>query len=278
MLDKFAEELREARTKSGISLVQMSNKTKIDIKFLEALDKGDFAFLPEPYVKAFLKDYARIVGLDEEKTISKYEAAKKGKEIDDEIKTSQTVAKPVSGGKTYDAAPATPPQQSFDKYNLKVLLFWGGAAAVIIFLLVYLIFLRSPDVIVVEEKPFEEIISESRERFIENHTDQDLPAVSVSDSILLSIFASDTSWVKIILDDKKTDEFILFPNSQKQMKAQKDYKITLGNSGSIRFRLNDEPLNFAGRPGAVQHVQIDKDGLKFLQSPPTLPQGIDERN
>jgi hypothetical protein len=89
---------------------------------------------------------------------------------------------------------------------------------------------------------------------------------------LLSIFASDTSWVKIILDDSREDDFILFPNSQKQVKAAKNYKITLGNSGAIRFQLNDKPLTFSGRLGTIQHVQIDGEGLKVLNSPPSLGQ------
>ena len=47
MLDKYAEELREAREKKGITLQQMAAKTRIDIKFLEAIDNGNFSFLPE---------------------------------------------------------------------------------------------------------------------------------------------------------------------------------------------------------------------------------------
>ena len=81
MLEKIAEELHEARLKSGVTLQQMAVKTRVDIKFLEAIDKGDFNFLPEPYVKAFIKDFAKMVGLDETKIILKYDAAKKGKPL-----------------------------------------------------------------------------------------------------------------------------------------------------------------------------------------------------
>ena len=79
MLDKFADELREKREQSGITLLQMANKTRIDIKFLEALDQGNFSFLPELYVKAFIKQYAKEVGFDEDETIKRYEAAKEGR-------------------------------------------------------------------------------------------------------------------------------------------------------------------------------------------------------
>ena len=79
MLDKYAEELRGEREKKGITLQQMAAKTRIDIKFLEAIDNGNFSFLPELYVKAFLKQYARVIGLDEQEMVQKYADAKGGK-------------------------------------------------------------------------------------------------------------------------------------------------------------------------------------------------------
>ena len=80
MLDKFADELREQREKSGLTLQQMATKTRIDIKFLEAIDQGNFAFLPDLYVKAFVKQYAKTIGLDENLMIKKFEAYREGKE------------------------------------------------------------------------------------------------------------------------------------------------------------------------------------------------------
>ena len=69
MLDKFADELRLQRESSGLTLQQLANKTRIDLKFLEAIDQGNFAFLPDIYVKAFLKQYAKTIGLDENITL-----------------------------------------------------------------------------------------------------------------------------------------------------------------------------------------------------------------
>ena len=65
MLDKFADELRQQRENSGLTLQQMATKTRIDLKFLEAIDQGNFSFLPDLYVKAFVKQYSQTIGLDE---------------------------------------------------------------------------------------------------------------------------------------------------------------------------------------------------------------------
>jgi len=90
MLDKLAEELREARKKTGLSLLQVSAKSKIDLKFLEAMEKGNFSFLPEIYVKAFIKDFSNIVELDPALMLKKYDAYKMGR-IYEEIKPPQTI-------------------------------------------------------------------------------------------------------------------------------------------------------------------------------------------
>ena len=72
MLDKFADELRQQRESAGLTLQQMATKTRIDLKFLEAIDQGNFSFLPDLYVKAFVKQYAKTIGLDENLTIKKF--------------------------------------------------------------------------------------------------------------------------------------------------------------------------------------------------------------
>ncbi|MDH7605836.1 MAG: helix-turn-helix transcriptional regulator, partial [Melioribacter sp.] len=75
-LIKFAEELKFIRVEKGISLQQISNHTKIDIKFLQKIEEGDFNFLPEIYVKAFIKEYAQTLELDPYDVIKKFVEAK----------------------------------------------------------------------------------------------------------------------------------------------------------------------------------------------------------
>ncbi len=275
MLDKFAEELHEAREKSGISLQQMALKTRIDIKFLDAIDKGDFTFLSEPYVKAFLKEFAKMVGLDETKIIQKYEAAKKGKQLEEKQENEQTVPEKKSERKkniqTYDATPRESQGDSSSNINKNILrygLFFGGMF--LFFFIIYLIFFRSSDEIVIAEKPIEEVIEDNQQRFEEEPAQNIVDNSQSSDSISLTVFSRDTSWMKIIFDDSRVEEFTLFPNSQKKLKTKNNYKITLGNSGGIKFQLNDKPLNFTGQAGSIKYIQINSNGLTYLKIPPAL--------
>ena len=59
--------LRKAREGANFSLQDISDRTRISMRFLTAIENGDFAALPgRVYIFGFTKAYARAVGLDEE--------------------------------------------------------------------------------------------------------------------------------------------------------------------------------------------------------------------
>lgn len=66
----YWDSLRKKRINKKISLEDLSLKTKINIRYFEALEKGDFSTLPETYIRLFLKTYAHELGLDFEEILS----------------------------------------------------------------------------------------------------------------------------------------------------------------------------------------------------------------
>lgn len=291
MLDKFADELRKQREKSGISLQQLATKTRIDLKFLEAIDQGNFAFLPELYVKAFVKQYAKTIGLDENLIIKKYEAAKEGREYDPnqvavpEIKndtpqkietTSPPVNKPVTPVKSYFENPLEKKSEDERKPNKQNILWLGiGAFAVLAFALIYIFLIDKSEKIVVEETPIEESVQENSQRYEEEPTtqtptDSTVIAPAVTDSLYLTFISKETSWIYVIMDDNKTQEFTLSPNSKFTVVTSKDFKVTVGNSGGVSLQLNGQPIEFSGRSGSVRNFKLDRTGLVYLTAPPKL--------
>jgi hypothetical protein len=91
-----------------------------------------------------------------------------------------------------------------------------------------------------------------------------MSTVSETDSLVLTIRAMDTSWIRIRLDDTRTEEFILFPNSQKSMKASDNYKIIFGNAHGVQVDLNGKAMAFNPKRISVLRVQIDNSGIKEL--------------
>ena len=61
-LEQFGEELAQARMAKGISLIDISAETRINLKFLEAIERGQFKILPQTYVRAFLSILSRANG------------------------------------------------------------------------------------------------------------------------------------------------------------------------------------------------------------------------
>jgi cytoskeletal protein RodZ len=292
MLDKFADELKAARIKNNISLQQMSAKSRIDIKFLEALDNGNFSFLPDLYVKAFIKQYARVVGLDENETLKRYDLAKEGRLYEKAIEpgpeqpkeekekpVTQVPPRPVQQVKVPTFTDVNTLSTSGSKEN-KIKLKPAYVAAgliVIIIAAVYFMFFDKASNIVVEEKPFEEVLEQAAtDRFAEGPKTNDAKQVTAAlDSLILqvsNIDSTDSAWVLVIYDDVVKGDFLLYPKSSKTIKAARLFKITLGNSGVIRFVLNKAAVQFEGRRGSVRHFKLDKNGIERLYSPPTLMQ------
>ena len=81
------------------------------------------------------------------------------------------------------------------------------------------------------------------------------------DKFVLKIDASDTSWVKIVIDGEDIREYILNPNSTKNFEASTAIDLTLGNSGGITLFLNNEKLNFSGARGRVRNLRINENGI-----------------
>lgn len=72
-LSELAEVLRKARQEKGMSLAEIQEITKIQRRYLEAIENGNFEVLPGHfYVRAFIKSYAEAVGLDADELISQY--------------------------------------------------------------------------------------------------------------------------------------------------------------------------------------------------------------
>ncbi len=70
----IGESLRARREELKLTLDKVSQKTKISLNILRALEANDFASLPSPaYVKGFVLSYARVVGLSTAETITKLE-------------------------------------------------------------------------------------------------------------------------------------------------------------------------------------------------------------
>jgi transcriptional regulator with XRE-family HTH domain len=76
LMRSLAEELRQEREHKGISLDTIADSTKINIRFLKAIEQGDLNCIEEPYMRIFLGTYAREIGLDLAPILERYDKMK----------------------------------------------------------------------------------------------------------------------------------------------------------------------------------------------------------
>ena len=262
-LKKFANELKATREKQGISILDIHNKTRIDQKFLAAIEEGNFEILPEVYIRAFIKEFGSSIGLDPNIVIKNYDLAKSGeikdlKEIEEDGKEEQKEVKKEFDSET---KAVNPKNDSGFQLSRNGVIGISIILLIIIGLGVYFGFIRKSDPVFITEKPIEEAIEETRERFEEK---DNVPILSNADSLNLAISASDTSWVRVLIDNSRNEEFILFPNRRKELKGLDSFNILLGNAGGVELFLNGNNLNYQGRVGSVRNVVVDKNGLRQL--------------
>ena len=297
MFDELANELKAAREKNSMTLAQVAGKSKIDIKFLDAIEQGDFTFLPELYVRAFIKNFAKTVGLDENTILKKFEAAKQGipyveeepeyheilrnvregndsenstlppkkkaptkKALEETKKNTPTISfNAVDANKTKDGSDVASKKRSFVLSATLI-----GIA--LLFLLIYFLFINRGEQIIVAEKPIEEVIQQNQRYLEESQQNQsDANVITATDSLMLKINTTDTAWIKVIVDESTSEEFLLLPNSQKIINAQRNYEVTLGNPRVVKLQLNNSPLSLTGNLSTPRTVKIDKDGVQYFE-------------
>jgi cytoskeletal protein RodZ len=71
---QFYKELKQLRTSRGISLEEISDRTKINIKYIKSIESGDFINIEIPYLRLFLRAYADEIGGDSQRALEQLDS------------------------------------------------------------------------------------------------------------------------------------------------------------------------------------------------------------
>jgi len=73
-VDELGTLLREAREAKGVTLADVQEATRINSRYLEALEESQYDVLPsEVHVRGYLRNYSRYLGLDPKPLLDRYE-------------------------------------------------------------------------------------------------------------------------------------------------------------------------------------------------------------
>lgn len=244
------ETLKNIRIQKGISLESISDRYKIQLKYLKAIEKGDMLQVPEVYDKLFFRSYLKALEVEEKEYFEEFLSLRKSIRVD---KTTTIIKIPY--------IQVSPDKSIFSYKNLFVIL--------PIFLIVLLIgiLLMNTEIISpssdgkVQEIDIRNVIQ--RIEYEAKAKADSLTEIAKHDSVLtLQILAVHKTWFRVISDKSDTLEVLLQAGQEVDIRAEKMFEFLIGRADGLRMTLNDSTLKAAGTDGSVvTYMLIDSTGV-----------------
>lgn len=280
--------LKHARETQGLSLDQVASVTRIQLKYLQAIEEEQFAVLPElVFTKGFVRTYARSLGMDEQDVLRRF---------------SRTWNEYVGRGQQEEEPVQLPPEEEKrGTPNRTVLVILIAVMVVGIGLYVSrqhqptpsttpetaeIPFVTSPPPAEKETErlPPPPVTDETREKRVNVESTtvtpvQTLPPVALPEvadqpkpvkpatpsvsrtpgPLLMELEATQLTWVVVKSDENKPEEALLQPKQRTTWKAKEQFTLTLGNAGGVRVWLNGKSRGPFGKKGQIVREIVIRD-------------------
>ena len=272
----IGQQLREAREAQGMSIGDVSRKTYIQPKFLQAIEEENVTSIPNPQRRFFVRDYARTVGLDAEALLAQLP--------DTPPPTPVAIAPESRTPARFDSAD-TERRSAFPKFKPMAfgeqrrrssnMVNWVIAAALLLLIGVggYLawsggLFGGGPEPAVQAVQPPQPSNEDSPAQIINAPDSPAAPASESSswqpgDSMTLVGRATARVWFDVVSDGQRSSTGTLDSGVVKTWRAMKTFKVSLGNAGGLQLMLNDRSIGTLGPlRTAVRNQVIDSAGVR----------------
>jgi cytoskeletal protein RodZ len=246
----FGEWLRRQREMREISLRDIADRTKISLRYLEAMEADRFDILPAPiFAKGFLREYARYVGLSPDEVVNHYLSVQTPQEGGDERKPEET-------------RPGRERARKTRGWTWGLFLLLAGAlllAAVALF--AWWAQKRRDDTAIQQPPP-----PIAAPPSMTPATPVPPPAAP-SAPLEISLDFTESCWVEAVSDGKNHLSELRVQGESLQLEAKESIVLTLGNAGAVEIQVNGMPLELGKKKGEVVHdLQIDLNTVQELRA------------
>jgi cytoskeleton protein RodZ len=249
----FGDQLKRARQKAGLSLDELSSRTKIRVSLLDAIERADLTRLPGGfYTKAFLRAYAAEVGLDAQPIVHEYEAL-----FEAPPPAPQQTELPADRNRN------TTPNLTELFALLRLRLAPLGMFALAGVLLVFVFNLRDTgDGRSVDAEP--EAAGTSGTAPVSPAargpatSQESIAAASPHQPEPLKIDVRPTGllWLEGTADGERVVRRLLQPPERLVLEARDEIRLVIGDAGAFAFSINGRPGRPLGRPGEVRTIDV----------------------
>jgi len=271
--------LRTQREARGVSLAAVAESSKISTRYLEALEGDRFDSLPAPvFVRGFLREYARVVGLDGDEVVNFYLLVVP-------VKAPPAIAEKALAGERKTAGP------SWLGYGLLVgailTIFLGIAGAISFWAKRHA---ATPAPVAAEPRTEQPRAAARQEPADAAATPQapagagsnsTAPATSVAvepgftapaepkaDLLQVVLEFQQDCWVEVVIDGRRRSSEFKAGGETLSLEAKDSVLLTLGNAPAVRVELNGRavPLPAQGTR-VIRDFRIDRTLLGGSENP-----------
>ena len=266
------ERLKTIRVEKGIRIESISEKSRIQLKYLQAMENGDLLSIPEVYDKLFFRSYLRFLSVDNEEAYFEEFLVFRNKIRLDKTTTMINISEP----------PKDAVKKIFSHRNLFVIL------PVLLILGLLAILLMNTEMIgnfsagKVQEIDIKNVVQrieateqaklDSINRLNAAKLDSADTAKMDSSKLSLRITAKIKTWFRMITDKSDTSEYLLNPGQKVSASAHHTFEFLIGRADGLNFDLNGRVLGTAGKDSTVvRYMRIDSSGVavKILKTNPS---------
>jgi hypothetical protein len=232
-------ELKQRRGERKISLQTIQEETKISLRYLRAIESDEFGRLPGGvFNRGFLRSYCRVIGLDPEPILRRYESL---------YGPSEAPAQPES---------MAPPDPSTMPRSQRLL--WAVGAATGAGLLAFMLLQPRAPAPAPAPKPIATAAA----------TAPPAPAAPAG-PFRIELALDAESWVEAHADGARLIYRIMRSGESVSIPAKREIRMTLGNPAAIRLRINGQRASWR-RPltDPIRNLIIARGNLsEFLLRP-----------
>jgi cytoskeletal protein RodZ len=257
----IGERLQHARQRAGLSIADLSARTKIRATLLEAIEHGDFGRLPPGLLtRGFLRAYAREVDLNPDAVVRQFQA-----EFAPDARDG-TMVMAVS-------APLSQPQRTSRPPAVTAAV--TGVLAAALFFAFYS-WLRTSEPIQQASPPSIGTTGAADEAVTEGG--DTAPAVSVDavtaasveprdHAVSVEIAAAGPVWIEATADGTPLLYRLLQRGERAAIAVYHDLTLKVGDAGAFEYTINGVPGIPLGPPAAVRVLHITSENYTTFQLP-----------
>jgi cytoskeleton protein RodZ len=302
--------LRRTRLKRNLQLEEISNELKISTRMLQAIEADQYDKLPGGvFARSFVRQYARLLGLDEEEIADRMQQAMGPAE-----ENQQFPERSKPGGVAPIQVPKVDEWETVGDKRFR----WSGWLSAVVLVVVMLVcsavyaWLQrpkapvtaqaSPPVSAVQSAPAPapSVTAPSPSpvepaaappQVVEQNPAEQQPAEpgpapaaarvtppNPDATVHVEITADEAVWVLARTDGKYAFSSTLEAHTTRTVEGVKDVVLRLGNAGGVTISLNGKPIGPAGPKGQVRTIQFTPGGFQIVPpKPASAPAVPDDR-